>query len=643
MTEELEQMMRREKFPPNSEQLLAIDSSENSVVSAGAGAGKTAVLSWRFLRLVMEKGVRPEEILTLTFTQKAASEMRDRIYRRLLLAGSAIDSSSLESFSRATISTLDSFCSRIARSDAVSYGLARDIGVLDDMSANAMYERLALEFLADEENSKEAIFISSLFLPNEVMEKFFLKIARSVTLTGSFSAENISRAFFEDLCRIYQKQRELLAEGMERLEEIQLTPNQQKKLDTLKEMFEGRSFTEEFSFGLQGTKKGDDVSTIVNTYINPVLKTGKHYKIQDYVKMGSIEPGLLQIALEKYARMINDQKRRLGLLTFNDIAALAVTILRDNLEVRRTFRNQYRYIMIDEFQDNNSLQRDLLFLLSERDDSASEAGRIPSISELSPDKIFLVGDEKQSIYRFRGADVSVFRSLQDDVRSNGQSLSLKINYRSQKKLIDHFNNVFESVFENNGESYEARYERIEAGRGANGTTSRIVFAVYNRSRIESSEDEELDGDILEAEAIGDYCLRVLTTDEFLIDGRRPLPQEVAILFRSSGNQMNIEKALRRRGLPYQLTETRSLMLEAVAGDFYAFLQYLLYPEDRRSYIALLKSPFCALCEESICNLLLEEKDVLEVDRERFASFSSFLSDVKEEAFRLTIPDLLEKL
>ena len=104
-----EQIMQSENFTPNAEQRPVIESVRNTVVSAGAGAGKTAVLSWRFLRLVMEQNVKPEQILTLTFTKKAANEMRQRIYHRLLKAKGSLPSDALDSFRNATIATLDSF------------------------------------------------------------------------------------------------------------------------------------------------------------------------------------------------------------------------------------------------------------------------------------------------------------------------------------------------------------------------------------------------------------------------------------------------------------------------------------------------------------------------------------------------------
>ena len=151
-----EQIMQSEKFVPNMEQRPVIESVRNTVVSAGAGAGKTAVLSWRFLRLVMEENVKPEQILTLTFTKKAANEMRQRIYQRLIKAKDSIPQDSLDSFRKATISTLDSFCAQIVRSDSISYGFSRDMGNLSEEDLSDMAQRLAQGFLSDPDNREES-------------------------------------------------------------------------------------------------------------------------------------------------------------------------------------------------------------------------------------------------------------------------------------------------------------------------------------------------------------------------------------------------------------------------------------------------------------------------------------------------------
>ena len=633
-----EQIMQKENFFPNEEQLPVIQSDVNTVVSAGAGAGKTAVLSWRFLRLVMECSVKPEEILTLTFTKKAASEMRERIYRRLLDARDSLPSDTFESFSRSTISTLDSFCAQIVRSDSITYGLPRDIAVISDDDLADLAQRIALQFLSDPENSKERDVIASLLMPSDLMDRFFLIIARETSLCGDYDAKRVTASFLSYIRTVYEDRMGKIGVLLDRLGSLSLKGRFSEQYDHIFDCYRKRQFGPDDYFKLNGVKD-EEVKEIVGLLKPFMGKDSGLVLLQDLALGNQNDVSYLQNTLGKYSYRLNQEKKKHGTLTFRDMAELAVRILRDNLQVRNLFKRRFKQIMVDEFQDNNMLQRDLVFLLAEKESLEGTAGKIPTIDELEPSKLFFVGDEKQSIYKFRGADVSVFRRLQTEVSKNGKALILGTNYRSQSRLISHFNQVFESVLEDSGKDFEARFSPIKAGREADATQSRIIFAVYNREMI---EEEELKDGVLEAEAIGDYCNRILYTDEFLVNGKRPQPSDIAILFGTASNQMNIEKALKRRGIEYQIAETRSLMLDAVASDFYSFINVLLYPEDTRSLAALLKSPFCGLCEESIENVL-SGSDVLDVDCTRYQAFTTFLESVRESAFRLTISQLLEKL
>ena len=633
-----EQIMKQENFIPNAEQRPVIESTVNTVVSAGAGAGKTAVLSWRYLRLVMECNILPEQILTLTFTKKAASEMRERIYRRLLEARESLDANIFESFSKATISTLDSFCAQIVRSDCIAYGLPRDIAVISDDDFDDLSQRLALRFLDDPGNVEEKRAIASLFMPSDLMERFFGLIARSTSLAGDYDARRITKKFLKHVREIYEEKMEQTGKLLDELGNLNLKGSILDQYNNISQLYRQRAFDEGDYFRLNGVRDEDakEIAKLINSIIG---KNSGFVTLQNLAARSDDEVCLLQTSVQKYACMLNDEKRRQGMLTFKDMGDLAVLILRNNLALRNEFKKRFRQIMVDEFQDNNMSQRDLVFLLAEKPECGT-AGMIPEIGDLDPSKLFFVGDEKQSIYRFRGADVSVFRRLQTEISQNGTTLELSTNYRSQCKLIDHFNKVFEKVMVNDGRPFEASFSPIKAGRTPDRTESRIIFGVYNRDQI---DDEELKDGVLEAEAIGDYCNRILNTDEFLVDGKRPEPDEVAILFGKTTNQMNIEKALKRRGIGYQITETRSLMLDAVASDFYCLINCLLYPEDTRSFIALLKSPFCGLCEQSIEAVISGEGDVLEIDRNRYIAFRSFFENLKEEAFSLPVSVLLEKI
>ncbi|WP_162504922.1 UvrD-helicase domain-containing protein, partial [Treponema endosymbiont of Eucomonympha sp.] len=175
---------------------------------------------------------------------------------------------------------------------------------------------------------------------------------------------------------------------------------------------------------------------------------------------------LLNLFQERFLR----QKRVEGVLSFDDVARLARASLAAYPDVRQAEKAAYRAIMIDEFQDNNALQRDMLFLLAEKPECCAEG--VPKPEYLSPDKLFFVGDEKQSIYRFRGADVSVFRALKTDLArsresvggtdsESGTELRLKNNYRSAKELIGVFNALFGgSAYSPSGDAETGRFAGI---------------------------------------------------------------------------------------------------------------------------------------------------------------------------------------
>ena len=635
------QIMKKEEFIPNDEQNSVIGTTGNTVVSAGAGAGKTAVLSWRFLRLVMEENVKPEQILTLTFTKKAASEMRSRIYRRLVKAKDSLPPDTLDSFSRASISTLDSFCSKIVRSDVTRFGLPRDVINLSDEDLEILSERLAVNFLENPENSEEAKALSGLLMPAELMKSFFAVIAQSSSIARDYDSARIAASFRETVREKYLG-RKKKAEGLlQQLSALPLSGAFADDVKAISEALAADSLEETADFNLRKVRD-PEAKELAREIRELVLKGSGFTDLSAIASDTAVSP--LQVAVEKFTKLLNDEKRRTGALTFNDTADLSVRILRDNAALRDTYKKSYRFIMIDEFQDNNSLQRDLLFLLSERTDKAAESGVIPTVADLEPSKLFFVGDEKQSIYKFRGADVSVFRRLEDEMKKNGEALTLSTNYRSQKKLIDHFNTVFGTILaspDGDVPEFEARSNPIMPGRQDDGTDAKIILSVFDQDRTDT---DLYDKDFLEAEIIGEWCRRILGTDEFLVDGERPEPSDIAILFRTAGNQMNIEKALKRRGIPYQLTETRSLMIDAVANDFYCFVNCLLYPDDMRSFIALLKSPFCGMSEENIRYVLNGDIDsISEIDKDRYDAFIAFFASMKEKAFRLTLPQLLETL
>ena len=187
-----EEVMKKNNRQLDENQLKAVFCDQNCVVSAGAGSGKTTVLSYRFLRLVLEEKADCDQILTLTFTRKAAREMRERIHRQLLAFNDDPHiAMQLAKFPDATIATLDSFCSTILRCDSTSYGIASDFAIDDDQNKKSAI-RCANALMEERAFSEGAKILSQLYTPDNLVENMLVKLVREHYYLPRKVDENLS-------------------------------------------------------------------------------------------------------------------------------------------------------------------------------------------------------------------------------------------------------------------------------------------------------------------------------------------------------------------------------------------------------------------------------------------------------------------
>ena len=605
------------------EQLDAVCSDRSTVVSAGAGAGKTMVLALRFLRLVMEGKAHADEILTLTFTRKAAGEMYDRIHSMLVLAASDGDERLAEElsqhFPRARISTMDSFWSEIARTDSLRYGVTRDFSSLDEGDAEDMARTAFEELQDDAEYSADLQLLASEYSPENLLS-FFLSLSVShADLISPFTAKNNMESF-DSLSEMIRQSVVSKADSV--IDELAALSDE-NPTKVADEITASAAAYRDGNYGamtridLRRTRDKVIGSFVKDAY-RPVLE--RLQELDSLEKMRPFECALSHLA-EAFICKMKEAKRASGMLSYRDIESLARTILLENKDVRSYYKRCFRYIMVDEFQDNNADQRDMLYLLAERTDVSGDA--MPEIKDTDPEKLFFVGDDKQSIYYFRGADVSVFRSLRRDIASiGGNIISLTRNYRSEPELIRHFNDVFCDVFSMrdaddeslreerlvsaftgaDSSSYEADSEPIVPREPSSGVTPVISLALY-RKDTEQGENSAEPADC-EALYVASLIEDMVSGDEYLIADRsgglrRPHYSDIAILVQTTKSQMPFERALRVRGIPYTVVESASTTLDGVASDIYSFLQVLLYPNDRFAYLALLRSPFARISDDGL--------------------------------------------
>lgn len=624
----------------DSKQREAVFRDTNCVVTAGAGSGKTTVLSYRFLRLVALGQAHVDEILTLTFSRAAAAEMFERI--RMKLHDYQQDPEirlEMSRFPDATITTIDSFCNRIVASDPTRYGIGPDY-VTDEDANREMASECAYRLLDEMEGHVGLDFLAALYGPEELTSDLFVGLAQqefhpASTLDVSSQAatlDGLLRRWYDEYLAVllaYAQQLVNMNGSGKTFEKNQLVSR--LLLDHTQLLTDcvhiEQCLVQIEAFRLRKcTGKGDHVepcNEIIELVreIHPILE-----KVCAARRDSALLVPLYEV-LGRYREIYLATKRERGILTFNDIAHMARDILISNPVVRNYYKRKFRYIMVDEFQDTNQLQKDIVYLVAERLDH--QEASVPTAADLAPDKLFFVGDEKQSIYRFRGADVTVFKEIGREMEETTAlpSIRLEHNYRSEPDLIEVFNTTFESVMGDPIYPFEARFESLKARNALDGLQPSVsfLFKELTDSVSDDQDDEEHETDeyVLdvqaEAYAISQLISRMVNTDSHLIaqgecSARRPQYRDIAILFRTSSSQLHYEKALRLAGIPYTLSAVQSLFLEAPANDVYSMLQLLIFPRDRMAFAAVLRSPLCRLSDDAIIGMLSEMK---REDREAF--------------------------
>ncbi len=617
------------------DQLEAVRLRANGAVSAGAGSGKTTVLAARYLDLVFSSGADVRSILCLTFTRKAQAEMQARVYRELSASTQALARAQVERFAEASISTIDAFCAQVLRSSAQDYGYAPTFEVDDEASRKLAEEEALRWLLARREDPVLAELFARLGFET-TWKALFAEAAYSFAgparrpehdiqaMPGRAKAslEAARARAWAGLAATVEAARAALAEGEAHTAKGKAATAAFLGLAALLDGLEGKA----------PEAPGPEVRALAELNQAAYGKSPVEQALKEAAKAARAgAERLLQLEaaartapfeasvlaeLAAFAEAYRRAKTEAGIMGFRDVATCAVDLLSRRTELRAWYKARYRYIMVDEFQDDDEVQKELLYLLAE-DPRLAKPG-IPGPADLAPDKLFFVGDDKQSIYRFRGADVAVFnrlgRELAPPVVETGArpaggdqaSLRLRTNYRSEPGLLAFFNSLFARVFAGATEDYEARFSEALARAASPGVSPQLRLLWKPRSAGQDgglrSDDEAL------AKGIADFiCAAVREGSLLLPDGqggtRKAGYDDFAVLLRSTSKQYLLERFFRLSKLPYTATSLRGLFVESPANDIYAALRLALLPQDRFSYATVLRSPLCGISDDGMVLLL----------------------------------------
>ena len=461
----------------------------NLLVEAGAGSGKTTVLVDRMVALVRTGAARVEEVAAVTFTRKAAAELRQRFQTRLEseleAARTAGDQevtvrldSALRDIDRGFIGTIHSFCARLLRERPVEAGLDPDFRELmgaEEVRQRRAFWRAHLERLSASSDPLVDGLTDAGLVPSQ-LEALFDELVANPDVR--FPAEPVAAPTPAEVGEVREAVDALLDRGAALMPS---EPDPERGWDKLQARIRLLLF-------LRRVVDWDD-RTVFLDQIGEELHGRSCDVVQKRWPDGGAAKALGQawealrdgpvaevldrwwahrypIALE-FARRAADaferERRRTGALTFQDLLMSAARLLRTHPEARESLGRRYRRLLVDEFQDTDPVQAEVLLLLSSPAD-----GRAWQEAEPRPGALFVVGDPKQSIYRFRRADIAVYNLVRDRFRGFGDIVRLVANFRSLPPIGELVDGVFDHPdrFPDTATAYQAAFAPLRTRRVA---------------------------------------------------------------------------------------------------------------------------------------------------------------------------------
>ncbi len=536
----------------NSEQQRAVDARGLVFVSAGAGTGKTKVLVERFARAVCDEGIDVESILVITYTEKAAGELRSRIRAGLVERGRPDLARELDG---AWISTIHGFCNRLLRSHPFAAGVDPRFRVLDESQGRVLrgeaFSAALTAFCANDDPAR-------------------------LRLLAVYGADGLRRM----LTGVYET---LRSAGRELVLELGEHPSLPARVDEFREA--ARCLTEDDGSG----DAQRETARQALAYLEPDATADRLFDLGDLRLRGeraasyeearrrleqtaldelaAADRDLLQELLAGFATAYQEGKDRESALDFEDLQLRARDLLRDDETIREKEQLRFRSIMVDEFQDTNRLQCELIDLLS---------------GGLGDRERFFVGDEFQSIYGFRHADVQVFRERRE--QAGDGVLPLTMNYRSRPEVLAVVNHLFGADFGDEFQPLAASGDFPDPVFGAP-----VELLVTDKSTYSGTDVHWRRG---EARAIARRIRDLIAAGD-------AAPGEIVLLFAAGTDAEWYEEELRALGVTTYRSTGRGYFGQQQVVDLLAYLRLLRNRYDDEALVSVLASPFVGISNDGL--------------------------------------------
>lgn len=679
-------------------QIRTLDISKHISVTANAGSGKTSVMVERFLYAI-QMGIKVDEILCLTFTDRAALELRERISRALVeringLATPEIIERYREAKSnmlQANISTIHSFCLNILKEFPVEAGVDANFKVLEDFDAAAL-----------KRESIEEALIDSLSCETEFAKKTHQFLVRfgykqTIEILTEMFAHREKLAHKAILNDSHPDRPDILVPSVEMLRDHWLRLGKLIVEISMNSIIHNANRSKVFLSAIEQLK--NLLNTIDNNPLSllpviaeildsvltrqqklrsgvEIISTNDFSKRQIYEIITSTyqiladdteNDELSSVSIQQYLedvktiyelylaaeRRYNERKASRGYLDFDDLQLFVLKLLKLNKSVNDILANRFKQVMVDEYQDTNFLQYDIFRAL---------------MKDFSIDsRLFVVGDPKQSIYRFRNAQVEVFDRTEEDLikMPDAEVITLAESFRMNTEIAGFVDWLFTDVMKKNllfkllgfKSTSEADYSKIVPVRTAQAVSPVEIFYVEGRKQRDNLEPPPIE---LQSHFVAARIKEMVTSGEEVIrniGGEEVLSKieynDIAILLRTRTYLENLEDALGKYKIPYIVVSGRGFYSSQEISDLTNYLTFLQNPYSDVSLLTVLRSPFFGISDEELYHISNAAGDCLFEKLKNFSLSNTASEEVKyaflvlhEEvqfAYRLSIPQLLDRI
>ena len=610
----------------------------NTMISAGAGSGKTKVLTQRLFNH-LANNIDVDRLLVLTFTNAAAAEMKQRVIK-LLVEDNSLDpdlkKAQLNKIDSAYIMTFDAYSLFLVKKYHQLLNVDKDIDIADSNIINGITDKF-LDEIFEEQYVSNDIFkdiISKYCVKDDDVVKGFVKsLNKKLDLIYDrdnfiktyndlfFSTSHLNNELDSYTSLLLQKLKQVdeLLNKISELDDLNRFFNNWQGINNLSSYEEVRSYVANISAVRKKNKEEydedalilkDKIKDIIKD-INELTKYDKSTLFNDVLINKDYVNCLLELA-EELNRRINVYKKENNLYDFIDIAKLAIEVVDKNEEIRESIKNNFYEILIDEYQDTSDIQELL-------------------INKISNNNVYVVGDIKQSIYRFRYANPDIFKKKYEDYSNNvgGKKIDLTNNFRSRFEVLRDINLFFNKTMSSRvgGADYTRGHQLIA------GNLSYIKDDKYTCEILSYGKQKGIDSAYIEAQLIADDIKSRVNTfklKDHLCDYR-----DITILMDRSSKFDVFKEVLTANNIP-TFIETEEKMSESDLLTVIRSIFKLLVNYDKHAYISLERSFLCETSDEDIFNNI---KNNIVFDSPTYIKINNIKSNIDTK----TISNILDEI